>query len=126
MPDTPAQIVLADGKTTALNHTFLTIHDQGGGYVGATDASILSRETLQYFAENLKSGAEKRTVTIKLPVVSDVNGVPMKQGECTITCNLIYSDTVPSALRKDARAMLISALQKAETISFMDNGQRFF
>lgn len=126
MPDTPAQIILTDGKATAQNHIFLTVHDQGGGYVGATDASTLSRELLQFFPEALKSGAEKRTVSIKLPMVSDVNGISTKVGECTITCNLVYSDTVPQALRKDARAMMISALQKPETASFMDNGQRFF
>lgn len=126
MPSTPTSIALADGEPTPVTHTFTTIQNPEGGLVAATDAQLELREMLHFYPETLKSGAEKRTYVIKVPVVETINGVPTRTGEDTITVNLVSSPRSSTQRRKNLRVMASNLLSKAEVVATMDGNQRFF
>lgn len=110
-----AEIAVNDGKATPVSHRFQP-RDIVSGVATLTEGNGIPLGENQLSFSLVRTAAGRRNIKVKmiLPIVQDtvVAGVtrPTLVRNCTINVDFSFSEESSTAERKDARAMIVSAL----------------
>lgn len=135
-----APIVLTDGKSTPVDHTFnptMTQGDQSWFTNRAANAGVTAGYETLYARASLPTGNEevsRSIVKLTVPVLEQPNGgnsegyvAPMKKAfEQSIQVTAINHKRGDKASRKDLRIMLVDFLESAEGIALFDDQESFW
>lgn len=128
-----ASIVLANGETVPVNHTFapaivkselVELHDRSGGIVAG-----YGRISFGLRAPTQGSDAYKGTVKVVVPTLeqtspSTATGIqpaPTRAYDCLAVCDLVFPTRSTLAERKNLFAYLKNLLAKAESTLLVEN-----
>lgn len=120
-----ANITLADGQTTPVNHTFQVVTAQNGDIpAGWRDAASYSTVVGQYKASLLvkrNSTSDKVSIRIYLPGMS-TDGTQTKLHTTLASMDFVMPDTADLQQRKDVLAFAKNILAQAITQDAVHNG----
>jgi hypothetical protein len=120
-----ANIVINDGKSTPVAHTFAPVTTDGSAASLANRAASIPRgfELLGVEVRKPQSatGSYRVQVDMTLPVVAAVDGTDqvVKTSKASLVLNISQDST--TAERKDMRVLLANALQNALITSVIEN-----
>lgn len=121
-------IVLKDGKSTPVNHTFVPsrVSDLKTSYFGP-GSTLASRETLVIDRrEPTSTVAGKVTIKLVTPIEQVVDGQTTVSHQDLASVDFVLAPKSNADERRDIRVMMANVLLDASVIDVIDNGNGIF
>lgn len=129
-----ANIVIADGKATPTDHTYVpvSVNPNAGYRAQVNDVPLAGQEAINLVVtldSNRADGLNRVTATLQLPVLEEAAGgtssgyvaAPRVAYFITAKAEFVLPSRSDDAQRKDARVLLSNLLKNAQVIDAVDN-----